>query len=392
MPALYVGNFDFEHKLGPAPLVNLPGHLRRLNHELSATFLAVAKDGDAILGFGQTEIEHIQSVIKLPAPRLVPCASINDIPDPENWTLIPWGWNDEMLQLAQKYRMQGTPSSLDPISYGNARSTSIGWETKRDCGLQGSQELCSIEQAVAYFADQTSTTTRSVIKSQFSMSGRERILIQGNILSDSQIAWLSKRLTKKIRLFVEPWVEKMLELSTHWQLIPSQPPQLLGWTPLLTTERGEHLGNLVGLESYAAKNALLAEIELEVRLLAEHLQQQGYSGPLSVDSMFYRDVQQQVRVRPLQDVNARWSMGRMAWEWGKQLTPGQLGLWMHQSVQPATSVDKRVPKIELLIEQLLRDTGHPSTVQVVKRVSTSPELLHEIPVTHQTSWWEFSVS
>ena len=45
---------------------------------------------------------------------------------------------------------------------------------------------------------------------------------------------------------------------------------------------------------------------------AEAVAAEGYFGPLGIDAMQYRAGDGTIAVRPIQDVNARWTMGRLS--------------------------------------------------------------------------------
>jgi hypothetical protein len=69
-----------------------------------------------------------------------------------------------------------------------------------------------------------------------------------------------------------------------------------------------------------------------VGLRAAHLLQRlGYFGPLGIDAMQYRADTGEIRLRPLQDLNARYTMGRLALGFGRFLRAGGRGSWLHFS-------------------------------------------------------------
>ncbi|MCA9082192.1 MAG: hypothetical protein KDA58_16640, partial [Planctomycetaceae bacterium] len=52
-----------------------------------------------------------------------------------------------------------------------------------------------------------------------------------------------------------------------------------------------------------------------------------------IDAMRYRDRSGDLRIRPLQDINARYTMGRIALNWAHRF--GQPGRWVHMEAQPS---------------------------------------------------------
>ena len=66
---------------------------------------------------------------------------------------------------------------------------------------------------------------------------------------------------------------------------------------------------------------------------ASHLQSFGYFGPLGIDAMSYRDFEGELRIRPLQDLNARWTMGRLSLDLRRIAQSAKYGLWQHGPVE-----------------------------------------------------------
>jgi hypothetical protein len=63
--------------------------------------------------------------------------------------------------------------------------------------------------------------------------------------------------------------------------------------------------------------------------IGRELQAIGYFGPVGIDVMRYAHQSGEVRLRCLQDLNARWTMGRLALGWKSQFQPGESGIWLH---------------------------------------------------------------
>jgi hypothetical protein len=58
------------------------------------------------------------------------------------------------------------------------------------------------------------------------------------------------------------------------------------------------------------------------------MQSEGYYGPVGIDAMQYKDDAGEVRMRVIQDVNARWTMGRLAAAWRRYLPPNVPARWL----------------------------------------------------------------
>src|SRR5262249_53438740 len=96
--------------------------------------------------------------------------------------------------------------------------------------------------------------------------------------------------------------------------------------------------------------------------VAHVLQEKGYFGPLGIDAMQYRDGSGQIRVRPLQDLNARHTMGRLALEFRRVVPEGWCACWLHPGVAQTQG-----NSVDLWLAEVARRV--PSGVRVVP---TSP--------------------
>jgi len=118
----------------------------------------------------------------------------------------------------------------------------------------------------------------------------------------------------------------MAEISGQWKIDVDGTAQLIGITKLIADEQGRYRAtgtNLVEIEAAARENIVQKQLQA-VQILAR----QGYRGPVGIDAMLCREGSS-VPIRPIQDINARWTMGRLGWEWGQRLR--QQGTWVHAS-------------------------------------------------------------
>src|SRR5690606_5718121 len=84
----------------------------------------------------------------------------------------------------------------------------------------------------------------------------------------------------------------------------------LGVTPLFTRPNGSYLGN--GFVDDPNLLTTWREAIETGREVAAEVAAEGYFGPLGIDAMRHRTDDGEIRVRALQDLNARYTMGRLA--------------------------------------------------------------------------------
>jgi hypothetical protein len=116
--------------------------------------------------------------------------------------------------------------------------------------------------------------------------------------------------------------------------------KLCGYTGLLNDARGQFQGN-VALPGHQKKipanlialfpeppdiaqrlHALFADI---FDLLEAELRRAKFSGPLGIDAFAYRAADGKIRLKPIVEINPRYTMGRMTVELMKHVAPGSRG-------------------------------------------------------------------
>ena len=325
MARLFIGNFDFEHQLA-LPARQLSSKLERINAELATSWLAIAEEGDFLWTPQPIESSFFERAVANGLPRVNPVVSFDDVP--RDVECLPWGWTDDVRRLCdvRGWRRNDPPHSA--VRAGNSRRFSASLEREWNVGLEGAIEIANVKE----FADAISVlglATRWVVKAEFGMSGRERILGCGEPMpADSN--WVAKRIASDGVVFLEPWVERLDEVGIQIEVPQTGLPQLVGLVPMLVDERGQYAGSWFASPDLDASNW---ERAVEVALdAAQRLQELGYFGPLGIDAMRYRETDGTMRLRPLQDVNARWTMGRLSLGWRRRLSPCEThGYWRHSS-------------------------------------------------------------
>jgi len=64
-----------------------------------------------------------------------------------------------------------------------------------------------------------------------------------------------------------------------------------------------------------------------VEALAEELVKTGYLGPVGIDAFIYRTSEGELRLKPVVEINPRYTMGRLTLEMMKHTCPGSIGVF-----------------------------------------------------------------
>ena len=372
MPRLFLGNFDFEHRLAD-PVRQLPAKLNRINAELAMSWLAIADDGDYLWTPQPIEASFFEQAARDGLPRVMPATSPDAVPP--GVECVPWGWTNDIRQLCDHHGWTRNAPPHEAVRLGNSRRFSAGLEREWLVGLDGAADVPQSFPAADALLKGLGPGTRWVLKAEFGMSGRERLLGEGP-LTEAARNWLCKRFPLG-RVFLEPWVSRLDEIGIQIEIPRAGEPHLIGLASLLVDANGQYAGSRFGIN--ATLDEWDAAVDVALRA-AVRLQHAGYFGPLGIDAMRYRDANGQQRVRPLQDINARWTMGRLSLGWRRLCQSAESGCWLHGPV-PLPQTDNRSTTVDAGCEFL------PLDPQRGRRIQTSPETVGGHPASHQSFLW-----
>lgn len=338
MPRFFYGNFDFEHQLASTAYGTATGAAPSLTSSLTSCWLGLAEDDDMIY-LPATVPEQFTTQLQTSGfPRV---RFTSDWPAPEttrSLTFTPWGWSAAVLQLAESKGFSVETPDLTAVRTVNARTFSFQLETEWGIALPGSQQiedLESLEQALKKLPH--SADSAWVLKANFSMSARERMCGRGKQLTEPIRSWASKRLAQGQPLFLEPWVDRISEAGIQLEIPATGEPTFVGLAVLLNDARGQYRGSRIYVDESTLQEWQPA---LEVAQRVAHaVQQAGYTGPLGIDAMQYRDADGQIRFRPLQDLNARYTMGRLAIGFQRFLAADEVASWLHFPWKESYGID-----------------------------------------------------
>jgi hypothetical protein len=343
MQRLFVANLHFESELAAARGWNPAASLRRISAERVPSWIALADDDDLIW----TPEPIADSFWRSLAVQGLPQVRGANEPPQEEFELVPWGWSPSTRMLGGRTSQPGQ----EAVRLGNSRQWSFKLEQQLNVALPGAARI----ERVAEFADvvrrsasqfgETESKHAWVIKANFGMAARERILGCGSSLSIANDRWLQRRLQSDGAVYFEPWLRRRAEVGIQWTLPTTghSQPELQGITPLLTDQQGGYRGSEFSLDATIPREWQCA-VEV-TQQAASRLQQIGYFGPLGIDAAIYEDSKGRTLVRPLQDINARYTMGRLALGFRKLLRSGERGIWQHG--QRDVSVGHVTREIEL---------------------------------------------
>ena len=261
----------------------------------------------------------------------------------------PWAWSPSMAHVFAPLREQLTQPFAKTAAEWFSKATSA--ELLADLAERGidtgplaviidqPQPIAEIKQTSA-----TAGWSHMVAKPWFSMAGRGlRFLDCTNPMSSpSDTSTLA-------RVVVEPWLEKVFEFSAHYD-VEANDIKFVGFVRQKTDRSGKWLSCATGqkfLKGLAPDLAVFltqvlpiyeAEIQVQLRRLLGRF---PHHGPLGIDAFVWRDATDRLRLRPVVEINPRWTMGRVTLALQKRLAP-QRWLRLH-TIKPEALADQPKP-------------------------------------------------
>ncbi len=180
-----------------------------------------------------------------------------------------------------------------------------------------------------------------IIKEALGLAGSNAMRLFEPEILETHRRWIANAITNGRQLVVEPWLERVLDFSVQLEMADDG-LKLCGYTGLLNDAKGQFQGNVAqpGHQKKIPANlialfpeppdiaqrlhALYADI---FELLQEELRRVNYLGPVGIDAFAYRDAAGKIRLKPIVEINPRYTMGRVTVELMKHVAPGSRGLF-----------------------------------------------------------------
>ena len=278
--------------------------------------------------------------------------------------LKPWAWGPDSVKLFAPLFDRVTSETRTANQYFNdglARLYSKAWSAdflrKLLTRFLGANQpantwLCSTQEAgVAVDSVEDALATiaairrrghhRVVVKQAHGLAGHNSIRLWEPEILPAQRQWLTRALKDGQQLVVEPWLERELDFSVHLEMGPGG-LKLRGYTGLINDLKGQFQANwaeadysrslpqkVLGLfPSPAGVSEQFHRLYDEIfALLAQELQLAGFTGPVSIDALVYCTSPRDCRLKPVVEINPRYTMGRLTLELMQHACPGTTGLF-----------------------------------------------------------------
>lgn len=259
--------------------------------------------------------------------RLLPGCEQAELEPRSGVCLVPWGVTPSVLRLAPG---QGLP---DPelVRRLNDKRVSHELELELGCALPGARVvggLRELDEAVAECQGDW------VLKHPLGVGGRERVTGKRGREYSQARRWAELRFQEGWTLLFEPWVYGRREYSFHFEIAEAE-AVFLGQCELVSDESGAFRGNRLD-----AQRPLDEELLETVRQAMERIRETGYRGPVSVDA-FRTVCKERPVARPIMEINARYSFGRLALELFSRVPKGWSLHWWHPKARERAAAARK---------------------------------------------------
>jgi uncharacterized ferritin-like protein (DUF455 family) len=282
--------------------------------------------------------------------------------EPKLGGLEPWGWSPESFEY-----FRAVVKRLTPTSGGNASwcqelfskqdfsETQLGtffskaWSVEYlktwlsnhpdhaqsfECQDTVGNIFTDWPSAKEYIELELQNQVRLVAKAPWSTAGNgvKRILNVSE-LNGSLGGWIENMIRTQGSIIIEPWLDKVHDLSIQLE-VGSDQIRILETRKFLTGKQFEYRGTFLGPLRNAFEPAtlmllqtLLPTWKILARDLGQTLRENGYQGPVGIDALIYADSNKKLKLKPIVEINPRWTMGRIALEIEKRIQPGTPAFW-----------------------------------------------------------------
>jgi hypothetical protein len=243
-------------------------------------------------------------------------------------TIESWGASLLIKQWAQEQGLHYPMPDWSIVKEVNSKAFSF----QQTPQLAGSALLETESQANTWLAQ---PPYPKVLKSCYGFSGRGHLLIDSPQYHWDHIAsFLHREWNQNRPVIAEPWVERILDFSTQWEIDSKQDLAYVGATLCRNTEKGQYLATVAGDEKklFGEHLPFLKQHVQVVKPLLEKIAAKGYFGFVGIDAMVYQ-MQDSLLLHPVVEINARKTMGYAALCFQRARSPSSLLLFTYQKAE-----------------------------------------------------------
>ena len=337
MRRAFVANLDFELELQG---IGTNESLRKKTVALGWCWTALSRPGDVLL------VEDTESALefrsKAVGRELLAVSSTQELDEGE-FEIVPWGWSQRTREIAGEFSVEGPePPPEEVVRKVNGRSWAFRCEAELESAPDGSSRVVGFGQLQGALRRAAEEGNGWLIKKELGMAGREQRRGKGEILEEATRRWVESSLQAGWPVLVEPYLDIVGEWGLQYEIRRDGPIDYVGGTELLTTLGGQYRGSRLLPSGNEGLPPGAESVRTATDTTAVRLQEAGYWGPVGIDVAQYRDPRGRTHWRPVQDVNARFTMGRLALGWRDLLGEEDCASWLQVRCHEPVRIDDQL--------------------------------------------------
>jgi len=303
MPNLYYLNSLFDLELGGFST----GSVMQAAAEMTTLFVPVARAGDYVLLDVRVPDEYWAYLslcgIECPTP-------VRGDERIEGLHAVAWGYNEQSASRLAKLGATCRHPDLSVVRMVNSRLYSQRLCAELGLGVRGAEALETLDSVERALASREHFP--AVIKPAFGNAGYGFMVKESKELSEGERARLEEILRTCGTVTVEPWLERVLDISSRCDIAPDGTVGGMSHHVCHANAAGTFFAILLDPadSSVAHWRAELGEAGTRV---AAALHRDGYFGPACFDSFVWRDAQGEEQLSAVVEINARHAISTVAY-------------------------------------------------------------------------------
>ncbi len=375
-PSVFVFNPFAEGRLAEGRRFNPAKHQAQLAADLENLPLFLGRQDDIVLTRRKPSVEFLSRIKQagFPLPEFIEfdwsaglrpgAPAARGLAARKLGTLRPWAWGPDSFELLKPVfaSVTGEPRADEQrFNDGLAGLYSKAWSASflRDILADVVQSasgappwLCTeaeIGVPVRTMAEAQAAMARIragghhkiVVKQAFGVAGSNALRLFEPELLASQRRWMETAFARAQELVVEPWLERAQDFSVQLEM-GAGGLKLCGFTGLVNDARGQFVANYAESHHHkriparvlacfrepadtsgrllALYDGIFARLEAALRAVA-------FTGPAGLDAFVYRDAGGAARLKPVVEINPRYTMGRVLVELMRQTRQSSVGVF-----------------------------------------------------------------
>ncbi len=361
-PGVFVFNPFAEGRIAEGKSFNPTKHQAQLARDLENLPQFLCRQDDIVLVERRPAVEFLSGIKEAGFALPEFATRAGELAGRKLGTLRPWAWGpDSTERLEPLFRnVTGEERSAgDRFNDGIARLYSKAWSAAllrrilADRKAEGGGGwLCPQDEAgVAVRSLDAALETiaairgrghqKIVVKESLGLAGSNAMRLFEPKLLDAHRRWMTNALRNGRELVVEPWLEREVDFSVQLEMT-GHGLKLCGFTGLLNDSRGQFKGNWAESHFHTripsrviakfGRSPGISRRILELyagifEMLEAELRDANFVGPVGIDAFVYGDARGTIRLKPVVEINPRYTMGRVMVELMKRTCQGSSGLF-----------------------------------------------------------------